>query len=80
MERVWMCVAVLVLAPGLLGDRWEQLNLHPDHMPYILANDRGLAEECRASRICPFKVRQGRCVMVMSQSKVNQDMIQKTQN
>lgn len=55
MERVWVCVAVLVLAPGLLGDRWEQLNLHPDHMPYILANDRGLAEECRASCICPFK-------------------------
>lgn len=60
MERVWVCVAVVVLAPGLLGDRWDQLNLHPEHLPFILANDPDLAEECRASHTCPFKVRPGR--------------------
>lgn len=53
---VWVCVAVVVLVPGLLGDdRWLHLNLHPEHLPYVLANDPHLAEECRASDTCPFK-------------------------
>lgn len=54
---VWVCVAVVVLVPGLLGDdHWHQLNLHPEHLPYVLANDPQLTEECRASDTCPFKV------------------------
>ncbi|KAG0725179.1 EGF domain-specific O-linked N-acetylglucosamine transferase [Chionoecetes opilio] len=56
MEPVWAYVAVLVLAPGLLGDRWEDLNLHPEHLPFVLANDPGLAEECRTSSTCPYKM------------------------
>ena len=80
MEHVLVCVAVVVLAPGLLGDRWDQLNLHPDHLQYIMANNRDLAEECRASHTCPFKVRQGRCVVVVSKGEDNQDMMHRTSN
>ena len=60
--RVWVCV--LVLAPGLLGSRWDHLNMHPEHLPYILANDPHLAKECRASHTCPFKVSLRRCPRV----------------
>ncbi|XP_042223724.1 EGF domain-specific O-linked N-acetylglucosamine transferase-like [Homarus americanus] len=53
--RTWVFV-LLWAAAGTGGYQWDALQLHPQHLAFFFNNNPQVAEECRRSASCPYKM------------------------
>ncbi|XP_045618392.1 EGF domain-specific O-linked N-acetylglucosamine transferase [Procambarus clarkii] len=59
MTRIYRVPVYLLLwtcALGAAGFPWHELQLAPEHVAFFFNSNRHLAEECRRSSSCPFKM------------------------
>lgn len=52
---IGLCILSISLSQSFVSN-WKELNLHPNHVPYVLNHHPEIAESCIADDQCPFQV------------------------